>query len=94
MSSASQDEWSSMVLATTWMISPVFCTRPLMSMRRAPITTARWVSSTCGQITALQTENSSSSVRKTTPLAEPGRWRTSTTPATVTGAPLRSVLSF
>jgi len=34
---------------------------------------------------------SSSSVMKITPLAVPGRWRTSTSPATVTRAPLRII---
>ena len=59
-------------------------TRPCTTTSRAPITTLRSRSSTLGQITELATPVSSSMVMNTTPGAEPGRWRTSTTPATLT----------
>ena len=42
-----------------------------------------------GQTTTLATPVSSSMVANTTPAALPGRWRTSTTPATDTRAPSR-----
>ena len=58
--------------------------RPWMTMRRAPITSLRKRSSVFGQTTALAMPVSSSMVMNTTPLAVPGRWRTSTTPATAT----------
>jgi hypothetical protein len=48
------------------------------------MTTLRKRSSVLGQTTALAMPVSSSMVMNTTPLAEPGRWRTSTTPATDT----------
>jgi hypothetical protein len=56
------------------------------------MTTMRSRSSTLGQITELATPVSSSMVMNTTPAAEPGRWRTSTTPATLTRDPSRVVL--
>ena len=52
--------------------------------RRAPITVRRCLSIMSGQTTMLATPVSSSTVMKQTPLAEPGRWRISTTPATWT----------
>ncbi len=50
-------------------------------MSRAPITSLRYCSITFGHTTILAMPVSSSSVMKTTPLALPGRCRTSTTPA-------------
>ena len=47
----------------------------------------RFFSNTLGQTTMLTMPVSSSSVRKITPLAVPGRWRTSTRPATLTRRP-------
>ncbi len=44
-------------------------------------------SNSFGQTTILAIPVSSSIVMKMTPLAEPGRWRTSTRPATLTRAP-------
>ncbi|MOA27736.1 hypothetical protein D3C78_1486290 [compost metagenome] len=51
----------------------------------------RYFSKTFGQTMALATPVSSSIVMKITPLAEPGRWRTSTSPATVTLRPTGAV---
>ena len=63
------------------------CTRPFTCISRAVITTLRKVAITLGQMTRLATPVSSSSVTKQTPLALPGRWRTSTSPASRSRAP-------
>ena len=67
--------------AITWVTPSSVSTRPRTSISRALITTLRYLSIVSGQTTRLATPVSSSSVMNTTPLAEPGRWRISTTPA-------------
>ena len=75
---------SSKLSATIWITPASFCTRPVMATKRPPSTTALFCSKILGQTMALATPVSSSKVMKITPLAEPGRWRTSTSPATLT----------
>ena len=75
-----------MCSATTWITPDAFCSGPVTATRRAPITTGRYVSNVRCHTIVLAMPVSSSSVMKITPLAVPGRWRTSTRPATVTRA--------
>ena len=70
--------------ATTWMTSPSRSSTPLMISSRPCRSSARYRSSTAFQTMMLLLPVSSSSVTKTTPLAEPGRWRQVTMPATRT----------
>ena len=81
---------SSIFCAITWTTPDSFCTRPVTATRRAPMTSGRCRSNSFGQTTILAIPVSSSIVMKMTPLAEPGRCRTSTRPATVTRAPSRA----
>jgi hypothetical protein len=60
--------------ATIWVTLSADWTRPTTCRIRARITTGRNRSSTRGQTTRFAIPVSSSSVTKTTPLAEPGRW--------------------
>ena len=69
------------------------CSLPVTATKRAPSTIARSRSKTFGHTMILATPVSSSSVMKMTPCAVPGRWRTSTRPATVTRAPFLTELS-
>ena len=66
----------------TWMTRPSRCNWPRTASMREPSTTRRLFSKTLGQMTILAMPVSSSRVAKMTPLAVPGRWRTSTRPAT------------
>ena len=74
---------SSMRSATIWMTPCSLCSLPVTATKRAPSTIARKRSNAFGQTMTLAMPASSSSVMKMTPLAVPGRWRTSTRPATV-----------
>ena len=74
---------------TTWITPEALCKGPVTATSRAPITTGRYVSNARAHTMVLAMPVSSSSVMKITPLAVPGRWRTSTSPATVTRSPLR-----
>ena len=57
------------------------CSLPVTLTSLVPSTIGRKTSNTFGHTMVLAIEVSSSSVMKMTPLALPGRWRTSTTPA-------------
>src|SRR5262245_24690971 len=73
--------------ATRWITNPSRSIRPCTSKNWADITTRRFLAKTLGHTTTLTIPVSSSSVRKITPLAVPGRWRTSTRPATAARRP-------
>ena len=79
--------------AMTWITSSSYSTRPRTSISRAAMITLRCLAIRSGQITRLTTPVSSSSVMKHTPLALPGRWRISTSPASLTRRPSRMALS-
>ena len=69
------------------MISSCLWLRPSITISRDVITTLRKRSSGFGQMMTFAMPVSSSIVMNTTPLAEPGRCRTRTTPATPTQEP-------
>ena len=87
VSRSSQWVRSSTRAATRWTISPARCTLPRTSARRPPRIARRHFSRMLGQTTTFTVPVSSSSVMKITPLALPGRWRTSTSPAVAARAP-------
>ena len=79
--------------AMRWTTSPSRCSSPLTPISRDPSTARRFFSNTLGQTMMLAMPVSSSSVAKITPVAVPGRCRTSTSPAVCTIRPAGAVTS-
>ena len=80
-------------LTSTWITSPSRCNRPWARRIVAPRAAERNLRHTSGRMIRLAWPVSSSSVTNVMPFAVPGRWRTSTIPATRTGLPLGQVFS-
>ena len=78
---------------TRWTTSPSRWMRPRTAIMLADMMVRRFCSKTFGQTTRLAMPVSSSSVMNSTPLAEPGRWRTSTIPAASSDRPSRAPMA-
>ena len=89
-SAASLPDRSTSSRTITCTTSPSRCTDPCAAIIPADRISRRWRSNRSGQTTRLAKPVSSSIVMNSTPRAEPGRWRTSTRPATVVRAPSRA----